>query len=119
MAAAVVLQGLKRPPADFGVARLLVVTQLVMRGFVEGRQQIEGDVGRLVAPGIGAGDVMAERTQSGLARQRPGRFAGRQRGGVKARHQSRGNRFHVAFHARDLPGEEHLWARAQLQRGRQ
>jgi len=32
------------------VARLLVVTQLVMRGFVEGRQQIEGDVGRLVAP---------------------------------------------------------------------
>ena len=62
---------------------------------------------------------MAQRTQGGLARQRPRRAAGRQRGGVKPRHQPRGNGFHVSFHARDLPGEQHLGARAQLQRGRQ
>ena len=62
---------LQRAPADLGVARLLVAAQALARRFVELRQQIESDVRGLVMRGIGARDVVAQRAERGLARQRP------------------------------------------------
>src|SRR5271157_1157382 len=103
--------------AHFSVARVLVAAQFVARGFVELRQQIEGDVGRLVVLGVGARDVMAQRAQGGLPEQRAQLLAGGQRGRVHPGHQTGGDGFHVSFHARDLAGEEDPRLRPQLQGG--
>ena len=103
--------------ADFGVAGSLVVAQLETGGFVELWQQVEGDVGGLIVARIGAGDVVAERTEGGLAREGTGLGAGGEIGGVEAGHESGGDGFDVAFDAGDLAGEEDFGARAQLQVG--
>src|SRR5438128_2021289 len=112
-------QRLERAAADFGVARLLVAAEALARGLVERGQQVEGDVGGLIIRGIGAGDVLAKRSQSGGARERSRLLAQCQRRRVLACHQPRGDGFHVAFDAGNLPGEKNSRMRPQLQRRRQ
>ena len=99
------------------MARLLVVAQALARRLVELRQQVEGDVGRLVVRRIGAGDVVARASR---ARSRAAAGAASSPAASAAAcmpgHQAGGDGFHVAFHARNLAGEEDLGPRAQLQR---
>src|SRR5438874_11417751 len=64
----------QRAAAYFGVPRLLIAAEVVAGCFVKRRQQIEGDIGRLVIGAIGARDVVAERAERGLARERPQRL---------------------------------------------
>ena len=49
----------------------LGVPVLLQRRLVECRQQVEGNVGRLVIARIGARDVLAQRTEGGGAREGP------------------------------------------------
>src|ERR1017187_7267482 len=63
------VHGCGGPPADFRVAGVFVVPQLVTGRFIELRQQVESDIRRLIVEGIGAGYVMAERAQRGLPRE--------------------------------------------------
>ena len=81
----------QRPPADLGMARAFVVPQPPARFLVERRQQVEADVGRLVVRRIGAGDVVAQRTERRLARQWAELFAEGEGGGVPSRQPPGGN----------------------------
>src|SRR5580700_10358848 len=94
----------QRPLANFHVAKFAVA-----RWFLELRQQIEGDVSRLIVRRIRARDVRAQRTDGSLARKWPSPLA--------PRHETGGDRFDVSFDARDLSGEENVRHRAQLKRG--
>src|ERR1035438_2120294 len=59
----------QRLPADQLVAGLLVAAQAQACGFVELREEVEGDVGGLVILRVGRGDIVAERAEGGRARQ--------------------------------------------------
>src|ERR1035438_7819403 len=78
------VHGFGGPAADFRVAGVFVVPQLVTGRFIELRQQVESDIRRLIVAGIGAGYVMAERTQRGLPREWLGTAAGCEFHGVQA-----------------------------------
>jgi hypothetical protein len=54
-------------PADFGVAGLAVLAVAGLRLVIEGGQQVEGDVGGLIAAGVGGRDVVAQRAERGGA----------------------------------------------------
>src|ERR1022692_2739789 len=113
------VHGFGGPAADFRVAGVFVVPQLVTGRFIELRQQVESDIRRLIVEGIGAGYVMAERTQRGLPREWLGTAAGCEFHGVQARREAGGDGFHVALHAGNLAGKEDFGPRAQLQGGRE
>src|SRR5579883_1026665 len=115
----VLIQRFQRAAADLGVARLLVVPQPLIRFGIELRQQIESNVGRLVAIGVGAGDIAAERAHRSGGSQRPGLASGGERGGMHPGHQAGRDGLHVTLHARNLTGEKHVRPRAQLQRWRE
>src|SRR3954453_10937164 len=106
-----------RAPAYFGMARFLVVFELLLRFFVESRQQIEGDIGRLEVPRIGVRDVVAQASKRRCPREHLRLFAGRESCGIPARYQPGGNRFRVSLDARDLSGKENAFIVFQLQRG--
>src|ERR1035437_5914455 len=96
--------------ADQCVARSLIAAQAIASGLVELRKQIEGDVGGLVVLRVGRGDVVAERAESGRARQGARGLAEGKSGGVHAGHESGSDGFDVAFDARNLAGEEDFGA---------
>src|SRR5690242_2509413 len=102
MRASKLLQGVQCAPADFGMPRLLVMTEAAPGAFVEGRQQIESDVGRLIVTCVGAADVCAKRTEGCSPRERPRLLARCQRGGVHSGHQARRDRLYVSLDAGNL-----------------
>src|SRR5471032_2657328 len=114
--AGILFQRRERPPAHLRMPCLFVFAQLETRGFVELRQQVEGDVRRLIVRRVRSTYVMTQRPQSRFTRKRSGLLTHTERRRMHARHQSRGNRFHVAFHTRNLAGKKHGRAAAQLQR---
>ena len=77
------LRALEGAAADVGVARVFVAAQALAVGFVERGQQVEGDVGGLIVGRVGAGDVVAERAERGLARQGRAELAGGKLGGER------------------------------------
>src|ERR1700691_4905822 len=93
------VHGFGGPPADFRVAGVLVVPQPLTGGFIEWRQRVERDIRRLIVPRIGAGYVMAERTQRGLPRERLGTSAACEFHCMSAPHQPGGDGFHAALPA--------------------
>ncbi len=86
---------------------LLLVADFLARLFVEGLQQVEGDVGGLEVFGVGVGDVVDQRAESGGAGNGRGLLAVGDGGGVKPGQQAGGDGFGVAFDAGELAGEEH------------
>src|SRR5579863_5361038 len=101
------------------LAHLRMALLAVSRRLLQLRQQVEGDVGGLVIRRIGAGDVRAQRSQRGLARKRAYRFAERLTSRRAARDEPRRNRFHVAFHSRNLPREKNIRRGPEPQRLRE
>src|SRR5690242_20181462 len=87
--------------ADLRMARLLVAAQPMARLVVELRQQVEGNVGRLIVGRVRSGNVMAKRPKSSVPRHGYGGGPGREGGGVHSGEQPGGDRLDVAFHARD------------------
>ena len=100
------IHSLYRPAAHFCMAGGFIAPQPLPRRFIERRQQIERDIGRLIVPRIRARYVMTERPERSLARKRLGLRSGGQIHRVQARHQSGGDRFHIALDARNLAGKQ-------------
>ena len=86
------------PAANFGVPGALVAAKLLFGGLIERGQQIERDVGRLIICWVGRGDVMKQRPDRRLSRQRLRLAPQSEAGGKAASHQAGRDRFHVAFY---------------------
>src|SRR5579885_2447485 len=105
--------------ADLRVAGSFVATQGA-RGFrIERRQQIEGNVRRLVMVGIRRRDVVTQRPERRFARKLAQWFARGQRCGVATGDKAGCDRLDVAFDAGNLAGEKQLRPRAKLQCSRE
>src|SRR5262245_20487196 len=101
--------------ADFGVPGALIAAQLLSGSFVERGQQVEGDVGGLIAGRVGGGNVMEQGADSRLSRQRARRPPHGEIGGEAPGHKACRDRFHIAFDAGDLPRKKHIGLESQLQ----
>src|SRR5690242_3952072 len=99
MGVEVFVEGRLRAAADFGMARLLVVTELLASGVVELRQQVERDVGRLIVGWIGPRNVMAQRAERRLPRHGARLLSLRQGSGVDPCQQAGRDRLDVALDA--------------------
>jgi hypothetical protein len=108
---------LKSTAADFGVTRFLIMLQAVCGKFIERREQVERDVGRLIVRCVGGGDVVAQRTKSRLAGKRSRNLVCPQRRCISTGNQARGDGFYVAFDAGNLSREENRRLRAKLESG--
>src|SRR5579871_1736070 len=80
----------------------LFVSYTPPRGFIKLRQQVKRDVSGLKVFALSMADVMHQRAQRGLARRRDRRQSLCDARYMNARQNSHGNRFGIAFHARDL-----------------
>ena len=91
----------------------------VANRFLEGRQQVKGDVGGLKAFRIRVRDVMHQRAEGGRPR-RDNRLCSRgQCGRLDPGHESGGNGFDVSFDAADLARQDHERMCSHLQRFRE
>src|SRR5256885_351244 len=111
MGVQIFVEGRLRAPAHLAMTSLLIVTEALARGVVERRQQIEGNVGRLVMRGVGAGNVVAQRAEGALTGSGLRLGANREGRRVHAGEQPGRDRLHIALDARDLAREEYLRAR--------
>src|ERR1041385_3739784 len=78
-------------------------------------QQIECDIRRLKVLRIRVGYIVRQRSKGRSSRSRSHLTPQSHRGSVHARNQSSRNRFHIAFDAANLPGEEYPRMRFHLQ----